>query len=165
LYRLSASPPSTATYRQFPPNGHADATSYFDDANRREYRGSANSHGAGIYSPVSPSVSSGYNGSHFSDTSSGYSPRSPSATSFAYSTSSHTPVSAHDGSYSDNDRLTVHGQPSCACLINPTVAHTYIALTHQLQSTANIIRQLPEHDPQSQCGLLKRIVDLNSIMQ
>ena len=56
-------------------------------------------------------------------------------------------------------------QPSCTCLTNPAAGHPLIALTHQLQSTMEILRQLPEHANRNQCLMMKRITDLNDMMQ
>lgn len=56
-------------------------------------------------------------------------------------------------------------QPSCTCLTNPAAGHPLIALTHQLQSTMEMLRQLPEHSTRNQCLIMKRITDLNDMMQ
>ncbi|KAJ3492318.1 hypothetical protein NLI96_g80 [Meripilus lineatus] len=55
-------------------------------------------------------------------------------------------------------------QPSCTCLTNPAAGHPLIALTHQLQTTMDMMRQLPEHNNRNQCLIMKRITDLNDMM-
>lgn len=55
--------------------------------------------------------------------------------------------------------------PACGCLTNPAAAHPLISLTHQLQSTIDLLRQLPEHAARGSCGLLKHIGQLNDLMQ
>ncbi|KAI0079491.1 hypothetical protein K474DRAFT_623551 [Panus rudis PR-1116 ss-1] len=55
-------------------------------------------------------------------------------------------------------------QPSCTCLTNPGAAHPLIALMQQLQSTLEILRQLPEHSSRHQCIILRRIMELNDLM-
>ncbi|KAI0786148.1 hypothetical protein C8Q75DRAFT_794216 [Abortiporus biennis] len=62
-----------------------------------------------------------------------------------------------------SDSSPVH--PSCTCLTNPAAGHPLIALTHQLQSTMELLRQLPEHSaPHRQCAILKRVTELNELM-
>lgn len=53
---------------------------------------------------------------------------------------------------------------SCACLTNPAAGHPLIALTNQLRSALGMLRQLPEHDTQSHCALLKRIAELDDLL-
>lgn len=55
--------------------------------------------------------------------------------------------------------------PSCSCLTNPAAGHPFISLTHQLQNTLEILRQLPEHSSRHQCLVLKRIAQLYDVMQ
>lgn len=55
--------------------------------------------------------------------------------------------------------------PSCSCLTNPAAGHPLISLTHQLQNTIELLRQLPEHATRHNCVILKRITQLNDLMQ
>ncbi|KAI0086942.1 hypothetical protein BDY19DRAFT_995376 [Irpex rosettiformis] len=56
--------------------------------------------------------------------------------------------------------------PSCSCLTNPAAGHPLISLTHQLQNTIELLRQLPEHATRhNNCIILKRITQLNNLMQ
>lgn len=57
-------------------------------------------------------------------------------------------------------------QPSCTCLTNPAAGHPLIGLTHQLQNTMQLLRQLPEHSNRHhQCVILRRITELNELLQ
>lgn len=57
-------------------------------------------------------------------------------------------------------------ESSCTCLTNPAAGAPLISLTHQLQSTIEMLRQLPEHATTRQsCLILKRISQLNDLMQ
>ncbi|KAI0695300.1 hypothetical protein BC835DRAFT_1406246 [Cytidiella melzeri] len=56
---------------------------------------------------------------------------------------------------------------SCHCLTNPAAGHPLISLTHQLESTIEMLRQLPEHAHATRhhhCVILKRITQLNDLM-
>jgi hypothetical protein len=53
----------------------------------------------------------------------------------------------------------------CACRSNPSTIHALIPLNHQLQNTANALRQYAHHTPDSHCLLYRRIVELNNLMQ
>ena len=55
--------------------------------------------------------------------------------------------------------------PTCGCLTNPAAGHPLISLTHQLQSTIDLLRQLPEHATRNSCVILKSITHLNDLMQ
>jgi len=52
----------------------------------------------------------------------------------------------------------------CACRSNPSTIHALIPLNHQLQNTANALRQCTHHTPDSHCLLYRRIVELNNLM-
>lgn len=54
--------------------------------------------------------------------------------------------------------------PSCSCLTNPAAGAPLISLTHQLQSTIELLRQLPEHAARHSCLILRRITQLNDLM-
>ena len=56
-------------------------------------------------------------------------------------------------------------QHSCACLTNPAAGNALIGLTNQLQNTAAVLRQLPEHNASRTCVILRRVTELNDIMQ
>ena len=56
-------------------------------------------------------------------------------------------------------------EPPCSCLTNPAAGAPLISLTHQLQSTIELLRQLPEHATRHSCLILKRITQLNDLMQ
>ncbi len=100
-----------------------------------------------------------------------YSPSSSSSSSLGYSQSRQT---ASVLSISNND-LYYHqpyirsdsssSEPSCSCLTNPAAGNPLISLTHQLQSTIDLLRQLPEHATRHNCTILKRITQLSDLMQ
>ncbi|KAJ3533234.1 hypothetical protein NM688_g7310 [Phlebia brevispora] len=54
--------------------------------------------------------------------------------------------------------------PPCGCLTNPAAGHPLISLTHQLQQTIELLRQLPEHAARGSCVILKQITQLNDLM-
>ena len=56
-------------------------------------------------------------------------------------------------------------EPACSCLTNPAAGAPLISLTHQLQNTIELLRQLPEHATRHGCHILKRITQLNDLMQ
>ncbi|EMD40229.1 hypothetical protein CERSUDRAFT_92724 [Gelatoporia subvermispora B] len=53
----------------------------------------------------------------------------------------------------------------CPCLTNPAAGNPLIGLVNQLQSTVHLLRQLPEHNTRHQCHILKRIVELDNVLQ
>ena len=56
-------------------------------------------------------------------------------------------------------------ESTCTCLTNPAAGAPLISLTHQLQNTIELLRQLPEHAARHNCTILKRIAQLNDLMQ
>ncbi len=117
------------------------------------YRGQ---HAQAVYSPA--------------DDSSCYS--SPSSASvMTYSEARHG-VSNGDHYYHEQPHQHQHQQyvqapaPPCACLTNPAAGTALIGLTTQLQNTAVLLRQLPEHNTSRQaCAIVRRVTELNEIMQ
>ena len=104
-------------------------------------------HGQGVYSPA--------------DDSSCYS--SPSSASvMTYGEARHG-VSNGDHYYQEQQQQYL--QHSCACLTNPAAGNALIGLTNQLQNTAAVLRQLPEHNASRTCVILRRVTELNDIMQ
>ncbi|KAH8091053.1 hypothetical protein BXZ70DRAFT_899062 [Cristinia sonorae] len=62
-------------------------------------------------------------------------------------------------------RDSIPVQPTCTCLTNPAAGHSLIAFTHQLQSTLQLLRHLPEHSAtRNHCVILRRIVELNDLL-
>ncbi|EJF63274.1 hypothetical protein BD309DRAFT_859987 [Dichomitus squalens] len=103
-------------------------------------------HGQAVYSPA--------------DDSSCYS--SPSSASvMTYGEARHG-VSNGDHYYQDQQQQYM--QHSCPCLTNPAAGNVLIGLTNQLQNTAAVLRQLPEHNTSRSCVILRRVADLNDIM-
>ncbi|KAH9841688.1 uncharacterized protein C8Q71DRAFT_794582 [Rhodofomes roseus] len=67
-------------------------------------------------------------------------------------------------SYTRSSMQTAEGQVSCSCLTNPASVPPLIALTSQLRTASQILRQLPEHHAHHDCRVLSRIVELDDIM-
>ena len=115
----------------------------------------AHGHGQGVYSPA--------------DDSSCYS--SPSSASvMTYSEARHGAHGVSNGEHyyqEQQHQQYVHAQTSpCACLTNPAAGTALIGLTTQLQNTAVLLRQLPEHNTSRQtCAIVRRVTELTDIMQ
>ena len=115
----------------------------------------AHGHGQGVYSPA--------------DDSSCYS--SPSSASvITYSEARHGAHGVSNGDHYYQEQAHqqyVQAQtPQCACLTNPAAGTALIGLTSQLQNTAALLRQLPEHATTRQsCAVVRRVTELNDIMQ
>lgn len=56
-------------------------------------------------------------------------------------------------------------QHSCSCVTNPAAGNALIGLTNQLQNTLALLRQLPDHNSRHTCVILRRVAELNDIMQ
>ncbi|PIL22705.1 transcription factor [Ganoderma sinense ZZ0214-1] len=119
------------------------------------YRQQAHGHGQGVYSPA--------------DDSSCYS--SPSSASvMTYSEARHGAHGVTNGEHyyqqEQAHQQYVHAQtPPCPCLTNPAAGNALIGLTTQLQNTAVLLRQLPEHNTARQtCAIVRRVTELTDIM-
>ncbi|CDO69874.1 hypothetical protein BN946_scf184884.g33 [Trametes cinnabarina] len=125
-----------------PPTSAVDNTSY------NLYRAQeAQQHGHAVYSPT--------------DDSSCYS--SPSSASvMTYSEARHGPSTmSHGEQYYQEQQYVQH----CSCVTNPSAGNALIGLTNQLQNTLALLRQLPEHTARHSCVILRRVTELNDIMQ
>ncbi|GJE91592.1 Zn(II)2Cys6 transcription factor [Phanerochaete sordida] len=97
-----------------------------------------------------------------------YSPSSSSSSSMSYPNTrqSSLSMSASDVYYHQPYGMRSPESPesTCTCLTNPAAGAPLISLTHQLQNTIELLRQLPEHAARHNCTILKRIAQLNDLM-
>jgi len=155
LFRFSPSPAPSMRYHTFQADVRSPPpTSPYDGSSRSSYRGPNN----GSYHPSVPSPSSPYSASH-----PGSGPSSYSDGGSSYHLSGSDDGRSFAGEhYSRNSPPT---PPFCPCRTNPALGHTYISLSHQLESTTHSIRQYSHHPTSSQCQLYRSILELKQLLQ
>lgn len=154
LYRFSPSPAPSMRYHTFQTDIRAPSSSSFENDQRQSYTGQPSGN-----SPVSYQSSSS---SHPYDSQrSGPLPYSGGSGSGGGGYS----VAEDDRVYGDRFSHSSSPPAFCSCRTSPATGHAYIALSQQLQSTLNALRQYSQHPPNSPCLLYRRIVELNNLMQ
>ncbi|KAJ3926728.1 MAG: hypothetical protein NXY57DRAFT_1111121 [Lentinula lateritia] len=155
LFRFSPSPAPSMRYHTFQSDVHPPVpASNYEGNLRSSYRGSTTS---GSYHTSVPTPSSPYR----SHPGSGPSSYSDGGNSYHLSGSD-------DGRSFVGDHYSGNSSPHppfCPCRTSPALAHTYILLSQQLESTVHHIRQYSHHPPSSQCQLFRLITELNQVMQ
>lgn len=153
LYRFSPSPAPSIRYHTFQADVRTSPTSSFDTSHRQSYNApqpnSSVQYHASPSSPPAASYTTGHNGDSYSD--GGSYPLSGS----------------EDGHYGERFPHPNSSPPSnfCPCRTSPATGVAYIALSQQLQTSLNSLRQFSHHPPNSQCLLYRRIIELNNLMQ
>ncbi|KAF8827378.1 hypothetical protein HHX47_DHR4000117 [Lentinula edodes] len=155
LFRFSPSPAPSMRYHTFQSDVHPPVpASNYEGNLRSSYRGSTTS---GSYHTSVPTPSSPYS----SHPGSGPSSYSDGGNSYHLSGSD-------DGRSFVGDHYSGNSPPHppfCPCRTSPALAHTYILLSQQLESTVHHIRQYSHHPPSSQCQLFRLITELNQVMR
>ncbi|TDL17758.1 hypothetical protein BD410DRAFT_794056 [Rickenella mellea] len=157
-YRLSPSPPPPPSYTNFGPASSFSpsriAYDQVDSDSPVSYSpASPTSSGPGYASCGDPGSSGSHNGSGI------YSfPEQTHGKPFSRQLSGEA---TYDG-YHHYDES--HAGSSCTCLANPATGHSFVGIARQLQGAVNLLQHLPEHSQTSNCGVYKRILELNDIL-
>ncbi len=154
LYRFSPSPAPSMRYHTFQADVRSPPTSPYEGASRSSYRGNS----GGSYHGSVPTASSPYGAGH-----SGSGPSSYSDGGSSYHLSG-----SDDGRSFGGEHYSRNSPPNpsfCPCRTSPSLGHTYISLSQQLETTAQSIRQYSHHPPNGQCQLFRSILELNQLMQ
>ena len=160
LYRFSPSPAPSMRYHSFQQadvrSSDSQSQSTFDSDPRSNYASNTNANG--YHSSNSPT-------NHYSNGTAANGAVAPTAASYSENGS----AGAYTVNGSDEGKGTAYGDHyrhnSCPCRTNPALGLTYITLSQTLQSSLNTLRQYSHHPSNSQCSLLRRIVDLNNALQ
>lgn len=77
-----------------------------------------------------------------------------------------TAYERHLHSHLDPGSTSSSSYASCTCLSNQTIAHPILlSLSNQLQNSLDLLKRLPEHNGRHHCAIVKRVVELDSIIQ